>query len=73
MLISNVTHQRETLTEWPIRLPLTLVLPSFFCNTIYQGEVVNPRPTKLFFFCNMVYQVGWLPPPYELEIDGPKV
>ena len=25
------------------------------------------------FFCNMVYQGGWLPPPYELEIDGPKV
>ena len=24
MLINNVTHQRETLTEWPIRPPLTI-------------------------------------------------
>ena len=28
MLINNVTHQRETLTEWPIRLPLMTLLMS---------------------------------------------
>ena len=35
-----------------IYLDLTLVLPSRFCNMVYQG--------------------GWLPLPYEFEINGPK-
>ena len=33
---------------------------------------VNPRPTKPFFV-TWFTKGGWLPPPYELEIDRPKV
>ena len=55
----------------------TVILITIFYITLHvelDGENVhiNPRPTKPFF-CNMVYQGGWLPPPYELEIDSPKV
>ena len=40
-------------------------------HEFYTNQVLNPRPTKPF--CNMLYQGGRLPPPYELAIDGPKV
>ena len=33
---------------------------------------INLRPTKPFFFCNMVYQGGWLPPHMNLKLTGPK-
>ena len=31
MLINSVTHQRETLTEWPILLPLKVDMPILTC------------------------------------------
>ena len=42
------------------------------CNLLsidHSLTLVLPTP----FFCNMVYQGGGYHPPYELEIDGPKV
>ena len=41
-LINNDTYQRETLSERPIRQPLTLVLPSLFSVTQFTKEWLRP-------------------------------
>ena len=39
VLISNDTHQRETLSERPIRQPLTLIYPAHFEDVPCQSGV----------------------------------
>ena len=45
MLINTATHQRETLTEWPIRLPLI-----FLKNTFNKFKLTNNQSQKACLF-----------------------
>ena len=44
---------------------------SIFLMT-YKSKDINPRP-NMPSFVTWFTNGRWLPPPYELEIDGPKV
>ena len=49
MLINNVTHQRETFTEWPIRLPLTVEITLSCRECANHKNVIYSNPSTLNF------------------------
>ena len=47
VLINNATHQRETLTEWPIRLPLTIAPQCHIMAVISRIRIHHEESTQL--------------------------
>ena len=47
MLINNITHQRENLTEWPIWLPLNILLTALEMGSGNSHQDDNTSPNEL--------------------------